>query len=83
MKHLTMTGQYAGRTYCGADREGRDDGVHGAYLKMEWIEARATPHGPLCPECCKVAVEAFAVADDETGHDDEREQLEGWKVVPT
>lgn len=49
-KHLTLTGLYAGLTFCGASRDGsREDGIHAAYTTDEFLKS-----DEVCLECLHI-----------------------------
>jgi hypothetical protein len=50
MQHLTMTGRWAGETYCGAPRA--PDGNYCHANPAQLIDA--TQRASICPECLKI-----------------------------
>jgi len=57
MLHFTMTGYYAGATYCGARRNDTDRFQHAAYPGPALDRQLADPD--LCTECHKVYNDVF------------------------
>lgn len=54
MTHLTLTGYYAGRVICGAEKNSNEQYVHAMYAPIEKLRHGAiATWQPLCEACLK------------------------------
>ncbi|MNW64857.1 hypothetical protein D3C74_431800 [compost metagenome] len=59
MTHFTLTGRYAGQTYCGQPRNDNDEYIHIKSEQSPIMQKLLNGEDELCP-CCKAAyLESF------------------------